>query len=479
MATKVVVKWGKQVLDDVEIDTNESVQVFKTQLWTLTGVPPERQKILGFKGGQLKDDADWGKAGLKQGMKLMLMGTADQIPIAAPEVQTKFVEDLVTDPDQVDAMTVTSAADSARGLRNLGYTCYANATVQCLTAVPELRERLEVEFPKEGGIMPPLSSVGTIRDLLTTLADDKPVGGDGVIVPMSVIATLRRENPQFQEKGQHDAQECLVTILRILASGFDTAKRQAASSGSAPSAEANAIDELFGIQMESTDKCIDSDESVTKREMVRALMCYITKDVNSLNQGLVMEESIEKRSDALDRTAEWKRTAKIAKLPPYLWVNFVRFYSSASDPSKTRAKILRNVTFPLMFDAFNLCTDEVKSECEPGRAEIRRQEDDKVNKTKADMDVDTKTKTPKDPVRVTESKSGMYELCAVLTHKGRALDSGHYVAWVKHTDEVWFKFDDETVTTCTPDDIQKLSGGGDWHMAYMILYRARNPQECP
>ncbi len=29
--------------------------------------------------------------------------------------------------------------------------------------------------------------------------------------------------------------------------------------------------------------------------------------------------------------------------------------------------------------------------------------------------------------------TGMYELAAVLTHKGRSADSGHYVAWVKQS----------------------------------------------
>jgi ubiquitin carboxyl-terminal hydrolase 14 len=27
--------------------------------------------------------------------------------------------------------------------------------------------------------------------------------------------------------------------------------------------------------------------------------------------------------------------------------------------------------------------------------------------------------------------TGVYDLVAVLTHKGRSADSGHYVAWVK------------------------------------------------
>jgi ubiquitin carboxyl-terminal hydrolase 14 len=29
------------------------------------------------------------------------------------------------------------------------------------------------------------------------------------------------------------------------------------------------------------------------------------------------------------------------------------------------------------------------------------------------------------------STTGMYELCAVLTHIGRSADSGHYIAWVR------------------------------------------------
>ncbi len=67
-----------------------------------------------------------------------------------------------------------------------------------------------------------------------------------------------------------------------------------------------------------------------------------------------------------------------------------------------------------------------------------------------------------------------YELCAVLTHKGRAADSGHYVAWVKDEGTRWHKFDDDVVTVQTEEDVKKLSGGGDWHMSYMCVYRAKN-----
>ena len=57
--------------------------MFKHQLFSLTGVPPERQKIM-VKGGMLKDDADMAKLGLKEGQKLMIMGSADKARLAAP-----------------------------------------------------------------------------------------------------------------------------------------------------------------------------------------------------------------------------------------------------------------------------------------------------------------------------------------------------------------------------------------------------------
>eukprot|EP00180_Rhodochaete_pulchella_P003406 Plantae.Rhodophyta-Rhodochaete_pulchella.ctg579.p1 GENE.Plantae.Rhodophyta-Rhodochaete_pulchella.ctg579~~Plantae.Rhodophyta-Rhodochaete_pulchella.ctg579.p1 ORF type:complete len:212 (+),score=35.78 Plantae.Rhodophyta-Rhodochaete_pulchella.ctg579:550-1185(+) len=210
--------------------------------------------------------------------------------------------------------------------------------------------------------------------------------------------------------------------------------------------------------------------------MVRSLMCYISQSVNSLTQGFVFEEDIEKRSEDLGRSAPWRRTSKISRMPPYLWVNFVRFYTSSTNPSKARAKILRNVTFPMTLDIYDFCNDDLKEAAKDSREEIRKQADKAAAIKKGDgeaMDVD-QASVQMTQARVTEGKSGIYDLTAVLTHKGRALDSGHYVGWVKHSDSLWLKFDDDVVSTCTPEEILKLSGGGDWHMAYMILYRARN-----
>ena len=68
--------------------------------------------------------------------------------------------------------------------------------------------------------------------------------------------------------------------------------------------------------------------------------------------------------------------------------------------------------------------------------------------------------------------AGRYELVAVLTHKGRSADSGHYVCWAKQDDGQWMQFDDENMIPRKEDEVIALSGGGDWHMAYLLLYRA-------
>ncbi|KAH9604988.1 hypothetical protein KSS87_003568 [Heliosperma pusillum] len=69
--------------------------------------------------------------------------------------------------------------------------------------------------------------------------------------------------------------------------------------------------------------------------------------------------------------------------------------------------------------------------------------------------------------------TGVYDLVAVLTHKGRSADSGHYVAWVKQENGKWVEYDDDNPIPQREEDIVKLSGGGDWHMAYICMYKAR------
>ncbi|XP_016550678.1 ubiquitin carboxyl-terminal hydrolase 6 isoform X2 [Capsicum annuum] len=400
----VSVKWQKEVYPAVEIDISQPPYVFKCQLYDLTGVPPERQKIM-VKGGLLKDDADWSKVGVKEGQRLMMMGTADEI-VKAPEKGPIFVEDM---PEEEQVVNVV----------------------------------------------------------------------------------LRKKYPQFGQQSngafmQQDAEECWTQLLYTLSQSL---KLPSSSEG------LDVVKALFGIEFDNRIHCAESGEESTETETVYSLKCHISQEVNHLHEGLKrgLKSELEKASPSLGRSAVYVKDSRINGLPRYLTIQFVRFFWKRE--SNQKAKILRKVDYPLSLDVYDLCSDNLRKKLEGPRQVLRDAEGKKAGlKTSVKTSVSTAGDSKMTEAEESSSGSGeaskstaqegllpeeehqltgIYDLVAVLTHKGRSADSGHYVAWVKQENGKWVQFDDDNPILQREEDITKLSGGGDWHMAYICMYKAR------
>jgi ubiquitin carboxyl-terminal hydrolase 14 len=349
-------------------------------LFSVTGVEPDRQKIF-VKGGQLKDEADMGKLGLKPGQALMMMGTpgGDGIGLVRPTEKIKFVEDMT------EAEVARQDGATPAGLVNLGNTCYLNSTLQTLRSIPELQTALvkySATAPTSSLLQPgpQMDLTAQLRDLYKSMSETQ-----GGMQPLAFLTALRLLFPQFAEKSktgngyaQQDAEEAWSQIVAQL--------NQKLKLKDTPEAEEiSFVDRYmsgeFSTVLEPDEQAAKDggEESTTSKEKFYKLNCHIETATNHLRDGILaaLTEKLEKKSVVLDRNTTYTKKSQISRLPKYLTVHFVRFFWKRDVQKK--AKIMRKVSFPQELDVVEFCTDELRKMLVPVRdkvREIRKDEED-------------------------------------------------------------------------------------------------------
>ena len=114
-------------------------------------------------------------------------------------------------------------------------------------------------------------------------------------------------------------------------------------------------------------------------------------------QKLGLVGSLEKRSQILGRDAVWTKTSSVAKLSPYLCVQYMRFFWKATpdsaDHTGVKCKIMRPVSFTDTLDVFPYCNSELQAAIKANRdkfgekVDIKTTEDEPEEK-KAKMDIE-------------------------------------------------------------------------------------------
>uniref|UniRef100_A0A0K0DUJ9 Ubiquitin carboxyl-terminal hydrolase n=1 Tax=Strongyloides stercoralis TaxID=6248 RepID=A0A0K0DUJ9_STRER len=468
--SKVTIKWGKEKYE-LTVDQNQPPLLLKQELQKLTGVDVERQKVM--VKGKVLDNEDWKGVKLTTGTILMMMGQAGPVvPVERP-------------PESESTASVDSGNNSnlqlslPTGLKNLGNTCYLNATIQAFKAIPEVNEALIAYNPESQSELNNHSAnksfLISLKSLFLTLDENKKK--QQAVIPMVFLNFFHQLCPQMASttsKGdleQQDANEAWVEICKHVLPNI-----KVTNNGNTP------LSKFFSGTYQSTIRNLENpnEEATTTSEDFLQLSCFLAQDVKYLQNGLKskMVEEIEKMSLTLNRNCKYEKKTLISRLPAYVTIQLVRFFYK--EKGQINAKILKDVKFPMVLDLHELCTPELKKKLDPMRAAFKAEDDASAIRKKDEIGNLKFEKVRYDfEDDIGSNNSGLYELKAVVTHKGRYANGGHYVGWVRiegdenSKEDKWAMCDDDEVHFVTEEQIKKLSGGGDWHCAYVLVYGPR------
>jgi hypothetical protein len=134
----ITVKWKKEIFDNISVDLSAPVSELKVQLFSLSGVAAEKQKLI-MGGKTLKDEMSLESYGVKNGSVLQMIGNASEMWVKPDIKEVTFVDDLPASEQATD----NSQYPSKNGSKICG--AYAKVNIQVFESgmINKIKEILE------------------------------------------------------------------------------------------------------------------------------------------------------------------------------------------------------------------------------------------------------------------------------------------------------------------------------------------------
>ncbi|KAJ7940429.1 hypothetical protein B0H13DRAFT_2648065 [Mycena leptocephala] len=286
------------------------------------------------------------------------------------------------------------------GLKNLGATCYANASLQVWFRDMAFRSGVYNCQPTEGSA-DKFKDSPTFQLQVTFAALQESI--QNVFNPTKLVESL-----ELRTTEQQDAQEFSKLFMSHLDAEF---KKQ-----SNPALQSLITDQFQGKQVYGT--ICSNCRSVSARDTD-----FLEIEINFKNNAkledsiadLLQEETLSGDNQylcsACESLQDATRYTELASFPPVLHFSLLRFVYDVSTMERRKSK--HTISFPMTIDMTRFL----------GNAAARKSASTK------------------------KSEENIYELRGVLLHKGKSAYHGHYEAQVfDATKHSWFQFNDEIVT---------------------------------
>ncbi|KAG9313137.1 hypothetical protein JVU11DRAFT_6587 [Chiua virens] len=362
--------------------------------------------------------------------------------------------------------------NNTTGLKNLGNTCYMNATIQCLNAtVPFARFFTDGRWKNAVNMLNPMGTKGVLVNAFASILYEMSHSELPHFTPLPFRKSICHHAPQFGGSDQHDSQEFLTFLLDGLHEDLNRVFKKP-SSESSPEREAEleklpqqiASEQEWEIYRMRNDSLIVDYFQGQFRNKMECLTCHHTSttynsfmylslpmpsvkgpskvSLYSCLDAFVKEEVLEKSEAWHCPKCKTLRSAtkmlSLSRLPAVLLIHLKRF----SVKGLFTDKIETIVDFPLK--ALDL-TNYMPPPLPPAMRKIPTSAVD-----------DPRVQVP--PYR--------YDLYAITNHFG-SLSNGHYTAFVA-SQSGWRYCDDSRITNV---DSKEVVG----RPAYVLYYKRVKP----